>query len=103
MNGTYNQNPAILADELTQKAVTVTTAATELFTGSSRNPKRQHIRLYNDGLETLYFGPAGVTASLATKGEPLLKKQWFSGPTGDVGIFGVTASGTTSIIVTEWA
>lgn len=99
----YQPNPAIFADELTQKSVTVSTSATELFTGGSRNARRQIVRLYNDGSQDCYIGPSGVTASGSAKGEILRKSQSITYQLGDVGIFGITASSSTTIIVTELA
>lgn len=99
----YSNNTIHLRDEITQKSVTVTTSATELFTGGSRNTKRQVIRIYNDGSSDCYIGPTGVTASGAAKGEILQKKNWMTWEIGDVGLFAITASGSTDIIVTELA
>jgi hypothetical protein len=103
MSGGYSSNTSYLFDELTQKVVSVSTTAVELFTGVSRNPKRQSIRIYNDGSTDCYIGPATVTASGSTKGEVLEKKNWMELTIGDVGIYAITASGTTSLIVTELA
>ena len=99
----YNSNTIHLRDEMTQKNVTVTTSATELFTGGSRNAKRQVVNLYNDGAQDCFIGPTGVTASGATKGTLLEKKNWMTWEIGDVGIFAITDSSSTNIIVTELA
>ena len=103
MSGQYNSNRIHLADELTQKSVTVTTSATELFTGGSRNAQRQLIRIFNDGTRACFIGPAGVAASGSAKGEELLKKQSMEIVIGDVGLFAITSSSTTTVIVTELA
>ena len=99
----YGSSTTFLADELTQKVISVSTSATELFTGVSRNPARQTVRIYNDGDNACYIGPSGVTSSGSTKGELLQKKQWIIYPIGDVGIYAITASSTTSLIITELA
>ena len=103
MSGQYSHNRADLVDELTQKSVTVTTSATELFTGGSRNASRQYVRIYNDGGEVCYVGPVGVTSSGSTKGEPLEKKQWMSIEIGNVALYAITDSSTSVLIVTELA
>jgi hypothetical protein len=99
----YNSDRTFLVDELTQKVVSVTASATELFTGVSRNPRRQVMRIYNDSTSTVFIGPTGVTASGATRGEPILKKESLEITIGNVAIFGIVASGTADVIITELA
>jgi hypothetical protein len=102
--GTYNPNTNFLYDELTQKVQSVSSgSAVELFTGASRNPDRQVIRIYNDGNRTVYLGPATVTSSGPTKGEPLESGEAISYPGGDSQLYAITNSGTTSLIITELA
>lgn len=103
MSGNYSANRTFLVDELTQKVTSVTTSATELFTGVSRNADRQIMRIYNDGGQTAFIGPSGVTSTGATKGEPLQKGESLEITIGNVAIFAITSSSTTSLIVTELA
>ena len=51
----------------------VTTTEVEASVGVTAHPDRQFVRIYNDGPETIYFGPSGITSST---GEPIRKKQW---------------------------
>lgn len=97
----YQGNPAVYVDEIAQKVVSVGVTATELFTGVSRNPNRQYIRIYNDGNRTCFIGPTGVTASGSTKGEALQPSEALTLTLGDVAIFGITSNNTTSLIITE--
>jgi hypothetical protein len=99
----YNSDRSFLVDELTQKVVSVTTSATELFTGGSRNARRQVIRIYNDGNSVVYLGPLGVTSSGLNKGEPLQKNQSITYTLGNEAIYAITDSSTSSVIVTELA
>jgi len=99
----YGSSTTFLADELTQKVISVGTSAVELFTGVSRNAARQVVRIYNDGNNACYIGPVGVTSSGSTKGEILQKQQSITYVLGDVAIYAITASGTTSLIITELA
>lgn len=103
MSGQYGGTGSHRTDEFTQSAITVTTVPVELCTGGSRNPARYYIRIYNDGNTSCFIGPSGVTASGVSKGEELLKKQSMELELGDVGLFAVTASSTTTIIVSELA
>jgi len=103
MSGNYTANHTFLVDELTQKVTSVTTSATELFTGVSRNANRQIMRIYNDSNSTVFIGPTGVTASGSTRGEPILKEESLEITIGNVAIFGIVASGTADVIITELA
>lgn len=103
MSSKYSTDNSFLFDELTQSVITVTTTATEVFTGGSRNANRQVVRIYNDGNNVCYIGPTGVTSSGATKGEPLQKAESLEITIGNVAIFAITSSSTTSLIVTELA
>ena len=103
MSSSYSGNRIHLTDELTQKSITVTTTATELFTGGSRNAARQVVRIYNDGNSVIYIGPSGVTASGANKGEALQKNQSITYSLGNVALFAITASSSSVVIVTELA
>ena len=100
----YGSNTTFLADELTQKVVSVSTSAVELFTGASRNPARQTLRAYNDSSRDVFIGPATVTSSGSTKGEILRAGESLTfSQLGDVGIYAITANGTASLIITELA
>jgi hypothetical protein len=101
MSSNYGSNQSFLFDELTQTKITATATAAELFTGGSRNPRRQVIRVYNDGNRSVFIGPSGVTASGPTKGEELRKQEAISMSLGDTGLFAITSSGTCDLIVTE--
>lgn len=99
----YSSNTSFLFDEYTQAKITATTTAVELFTGGSRNDRRQIVRIYNDGSRSVFIGPSGVTASGTTKGEELRKQEALTLTLGNVGIFAITSSGTCDLIVSELA
>ena len=77
---------------------TVTTSEVEAKVGGSREVNRQTLSIYNDGSSTIYFGPTGVTSST---GEPLLKKQRVEIPVSDIGVYMITASGSSTVIIQE--
>ena len=79
-------------------SVTITTTATEIKVGASREENRQMVIIYNNSNKTVFFGPAGVTIST---GIPLLKEQLVEIPLGDIGIFAIVASSTGTVIVQE--
>lgn len=87
----------------TSKRITISTSAVELFTGSSRNPNRQLITIYNDSSGIIYIGPSGVTTSGATKGYQIEKKQTVTMAMGDVAIYAIAASAVGDITVQELA
>jgi len=92
----------VLEDVFVQKTVSVGTSATKLAVAANADPDRELIRIYNDSSSTVYIGPSTVTISGSTKGEPLLKKQWIELPFGpDLEVYGIVASGTADVIVTE--
>jgi hypothetical protein len=92
------------SDNLTQRAITVSAAvATELYTGATRNPNRQVVRVFNDGNVVCYLGPSAVTASGVTKGEELEPGEAISYTLANDGLFAITLSGSTLLIVTELA
>lgn len=103
MAGQYSGSDIHNYDELTQASISVGTSQTELFTGGSRNARRQVIRVYNDGSNDCFIGPSGVTASGSTKGEKLVKGGSITYTLGDVALYAITASGTTTLIITELA
>ena len=74
MTLSLSPNRADTNESLLQTAVIdVTTSPVELKVGTTRNPERQAIIIYNDSNRTLYLGPATVAVSGANKGIPLLK------------------------------
>lgn len=101
MSGLLSGNRIHLADEIAQSSLTVTTSQTEIFAGVSRNAKRQLVRIFNDGNNPCYIGPTGVSSAGSSKGEELLKKQSIEIVIGDVGLYAITSSSTTTLIVTE--
>jgi hypothetical protein len=100
----YGSSTTFLADEITQKVISVSTSAVELFTGVSRNSGRQSVRVYNDGSRTVFIGPSTVTSSGSTKGEQLQSGEAMTfSQLGDVGLYAITSGGTASLIITELA
>lgn len=95
------RNDEIVNDSYIQGAVTVTTSQIEAKVGGSRLAGRQMLRVYNGSSNIIYFGPTGVST---TTGEPIEKKQWANIPVGDnIAVFLIAASGSNSVIVSEWA
>lgn len=93
-----------LVDDLyIQANISVGTTATELVVGSSPDPDRMVVRIYNKGDETVYIGPENtVTASGANQGEPVFKDQWILfclHP--NLTVFGITESGSSTVLVQE--
>lgn len=79
--------------------VTVDTTGVEAKVGVTAETERQFVRVYNDGAETVYFGPSGLAT---TDMEPLKKKQWMElAATSDLNITLKTASGTSDVIIQE--
>jgi hypothetical protein len=92
----------VLEDVFVQKVVSVGATATKLVVASSADPDREIVRIYNDSNSIVYIGPSTVTSSGTNKGEPLYKKQWIELPFGpDLEVYGIVASGTADVIVTE--
>ena len=79
-------------------SVTVGTSEVEAKVGGSRDSLRQFVTIYNGGNATIYFGPSGITTST---GEPLEKKQKVEIAVSDIGVFMITAAGTSDVIVQE--
>jgi hypothetical protein len=91
----------VLSGGLVQGVITVTTTSIEAKVGSSRQIKRQALRIFNNSSLTIFWGNSSVTSS---NGEPLLPKQWVNIPVGDqVAVHLITASGSASDIrIQEW-
>lgn len=94
-NGEFND---VLEDIILQAVVTIGTTETELAVSGSPDPDREVVRVYNSSNQTIFVGPAGVTAST---GEPLRRRQSMEMPIGTQSLFAVTASGTADVIVWE--
>ena len=77
---------------------TVLTTEVEAKVGATRVTGRQFVRIYNDGTNTIWFGPTGLST---TTGEPLFKKQSVEVAAADLGVFMITDSGTVSVIIQE--
>lgn len=99
--GQIGRNDDIVNDSYVQGTVSVTTSQIEAKVGGSRLDKRQILRIYNSSNNTIYFGPSGVTTST---GEPIEKNNWVNIPAGDqIAVFLIAATGTNSVIVSEWS
>lgn len=81
----------VLTDSYLAGTISISTTQVEAKVGASRSITRETLRVYNNSLITIYFGPSGVTAAT---GEPIFKNQWVNIPIGDLGVFLITASGT---------
>lgn len=83
-------------------AGTITVGTTEVLAcanGSTNLSKRQEITIYNKSVNTIYFGPTGVTAS---NGIPIVAGEVVSlqyGP--NLNIYLIAASAGNSIIIQE--
>jgi hypothetical protein len=86
---------------LQHAVVTVGTSAVELKGGASRDAYRQAIFIYNDSDSTVYLGGSGVTATGATRGIPLAKKQTATIPLGDQAIYAIAGDSGNDVIVLE--
>lgn len=72
--------------------------------GSSNLANRQELIIFNDSLNTIYYGPSGVTTSGPTKGIPINGGGFVNLPFGaDVSVFLIAASATNSVIIQELA
>jgi hypothetical protein len=88
---------------INSRAVTVTTTATLLTpvaAGDLPSADQRRITVYNDGANTVYLGPAGVTASGATKGVPLPAGAYAEEVLSSTDAwYGITSASTSSVIV----
>lgn len=79
--------------------VNVNTTGVEAKVGATPSSDRQFVSIYNDGSETIYFGPDGLTT---VDMEPLRKKQRVEiAATDALTIMLKTASGTSDVIIQE--
>jgi hypothetical protein len=100
--GLINGDRIPVSEKILQHAVvTVGTSAVELKGGATRDSYRKFIIIYNDSSNTIYIGGAGVTATGATKGIPILKSQMATIPLGDMALYAIAESAGNSIIVME--
>jgi hypothetical protein len=80
---------------------TITTSASEAKVGGSALSGRQALIIFNKGNSTVYYGPSGVTANT---GIPIIRDQTLFLAVGDkVSVFLVTANGTATVIIQEFA
>jgi hypothetical protein len=79
--------------------VTVTAVGVEAKVGASPADGRQFVTIYNDGTQTVFFGPSGLAT---TEMEPLKKKQRVEIAATDLLTITLkTASGTSEVIIQE--
>ena len=89
----------VLNDGYVAGSVSVSTTAIELKVGATRLDGREEILIENKGPFTIYIGPSGVTTSTGTT---LHKDQTITMPIGqDLGVFAITATGTSIVVVQE--
>jgi hypothetical protein len=82
-------------------SLSITTSQSELKVGVSKLVARQSLLVYNNGNQTIYIGPSGVTSST---GIPLTKNGFLTLPLGDsVSVYAVTSSGSATVVVQEIA
>ena len=104
MGISYNPEFAdVMQDGYVSGVVTVGTSQVEAKVGASRLEGREMLVIYNDSNSTIYHGPSGVTTSGANKGIPILKGEFVSIMSGDLGVFLITTGPGKNVIVQEWA
>ena len=101
-----NESPEygdVLEDVAEQGSVTVSTTPVELTVNGSPEIERELIRIYNDGPQVCFIGyTSSVSSSGTNKGERLARRQWIEFPFGpDLTVYAVTASGSTTLIISE--
>jgi hypothetical protein len=102
MNIAFDPKKADVNQDILQHTViSIGTTATELKGGSSRDPERQAVMIYNDSDAEIRVGGASVTMTGATRGIPVFKKQISILPIGDMPIYGVSTAGGKEVIVFE--
>jgi hypothetical protein len=83
--------------------VTVGTTQVEAKSGASALTARQAILLHNDGNDTVYVGPSGVSGAGAAKGVALYKKQSMFISVGYVPMYLIATTPGNSVIVQEFS
>lgn len=82
-------------------SITATTSQTEAKVGGSTLNGREILYIENKGNVDVFYGPTGVTS---TTGARLAKNQFVFLPAGkNIQIFVITASGSASVVVQEFA
>ena len=80
-------------------SLSISTTQTQVKVGASNLAGRKSVIMYNSGLNTVYFGPSGVTTST---GIPILSKQMISLNAGDANnIYLITSTSTSTVVVQE--
>lgn len=104
MGISYNGDRSDVDDSsATGTVLTIGTTAVELKVDVVRNPNRQTLMVYNDSLVNVFLGPSTVTTTGATKGIPLVPRQFISLPIGNVPYFAISTIAGTGLIVQELA
>lgn len=88
------------------KKITVSTTEVEAKVGASGLTGRQELLVFNDGTETLYYGPTGVTirGTGANDGIPLRANQVMNIQVGEgISVFLIAANANTDVIIQELA
>lgn len=84
--------------------ITVSTSQVQAKVSSTNLANRQELIIFNDSLNTIYYGPSGVTTSGATKGIPINAGGFVNLPFGfDIAVFLIAASGSNNVIIQELA
>lgn len=82
--------------------LSVGTSQVKVCVGADNLANRQELIIFNDSLNTIYYGPSGVTTSGTTKGIPIQGGGFVNLPFGfDVSVYMIAASPGNSIIVQE--
>lgn len=91
----------VLTDNYVTGTISVGTSQVQAKVGASNLSGREMLYLENQGAQTVYYGPSGVTT---TTGAVLYKFQSVFLPVGaNVNVYVIAASGTNTIIVQEFA
>jgi hypothetical protein len=87
-----------------QTSLSVSGTAVEIRVGGTRLVGRQFVAIYNDSNVVVFTGPsASVSASGANKGLPLYRDQERVIPIGDRAVYAITAGGSATLLVQEYA
>ena len=79
--------------------VSVTNVAIEAKVGANRLANREGITITNNGPNTVYYGPSGVTTST---GDLLYKNQFVTLPLGEnIGVFLICATAQTATVIVQ--
>jgi len=87
--------------EYVSGVVTVATTQVEAKVGASALEQREDLLIFNDGTDTIFFGPSGVATSGANKGIPVESGEFLRIPaSGSVSIF-LISDGSSDVIIQE--